>query len=101
METLVTKIEAPETECSDMQNGCAGEEENTEVSQDKQYTLEPTDDKRDIHNAKIIPVPSDGLCMHHCVHAAKYLDWMKNRNIYVAFPSTTAQKKKTQREHRP
>ena len=35
----------------------------------------------DIRNAKIIPVPADGLCMYHCVHAAEDLDWMKNRHI--------------------
>ena len=34
----------------------------------------------DIHSAKIIQVPADGLCMHHCVHAANELEWMKNRN---------------------
>ena len=34
----------------------------------------------DIHNAKIIAVPADGLCMYHCVHAAKDPDLMKNRN---------------------
>ena len=35
----------------------------------------------DIRNAKIIPVPADGLCMYHCVHAAEDPDWMKKRNI--------------------
>ena len=35
----------------------------------------------DIHSAKIIKVPADGLCMYHCVHAAKDLDRIKNRDI--------------------
>ena len=29
---------------------------------------------------KIIPVPADGLCMYHCVHAARDINWMKNRH---------------------
>ena len=34
-----------------------------------------------IYRARIIPVPADGLCMYHCVHAAEDPDWMKNRHI--------------------
>ena len=54
--------------------------ENTAVPQVEQYTLEPTVDKMDVHTGKIITVPADGLCMYHCVHAARDIDWMKKRH---------------------
>ena len=63
-----------------MENRCAYEEENTEVPQVEHHTLEPTVDQNELHTENIIPVPADGLCMYHCVHAARDIDWMKNRH---------------------
>ena len=44
------------------------------------YTPGTANSEWDISSAKIIPVPADGLCMYHCVHAAGDPDWMKNRH---------------------
>ena len=59
-------------------------EKNTQqpqtISDTSDHTPEVKKGVRDIRNAKIIPVPPDGLCMYHCVHAAGDPDWMKNRH---------------------
>ena len=54
----------------------------------------------DIRNAKIIPVPADGLCMYHCVHAAEGPDWMKNRHI-SGMSLDKYREKETSNGHRP
>ena len=58
------------------------EEENLKAPQIEHNNAE-TITEWDIHSAKIIPVPADGLCMYHCVHAAKDPDYVKNPNKYT------------------
>ena len=84
-------------------NPAARENDERPASQDRSGALHPLDrqdhiineeeslqtvhsppkmesDEWNIHNAKSTPVPAAGLCMYHCVHAAKDLDWMKHRH---------------------
>ena len=44
------------------------------------HTADAANREWDLSNTKIIPVPADGLCMYHCVHAAGDPDWMENRH---------------------
>ena len=42
--------------------------------------LKPKSEEWDIYRARIIPVPADGLCMYHCVHAANDPNWVEHRH---------------------
>ena len=63
MEPLATAIEAQDYHVDSIQNRCIHEEESTEVPQVEYYTFEPTDDQKEPHTEKIIPVFANGLCL--------------------------------------
>ena len=80
MEPLATATEAQDYHGDNTQNRCIYEKENTETPKVEYYTLEPTAEKKERHTEKIIPVLAGELCMYHCVHAARDINWMKYRN---------------------
>ena len=79
-----TEKHAPASQSTDTSRKTTDMEKNTQqpqtISDTSDHTPEVENGVWDIRNAKIIPVPPDGLCMYHCVHAAGDPDWMKNRH---------------------
>ena len=95
--TLSTEVHA--TQSIGTQDHDINEEESIQVLQIKHSNPEAMNAEWDIHSAKIILVPADGLCMYHCVHAAKDPDWMKNRNM-SGMSRDNHREKKTSKKHR-
>ena len=86
MEPSATATEALEYQAEDIQIRCIHEKENTETPRVEYYSLESTADQKEPHTEQIIPVPADGLCMYYCVHAARDINWMKNRHASGTSP---------------
>ena len=84
LDQKTTEKHAPASQSTDTSRKTTDMEKNTQQPQTISDTSDhPPEVKKglwDIRNAKIIPVPPDGLCMYHCVHAAGDPDWMKNRH---------------------